>query len=198
MCKTIFFIQIFIQKNKKKYWKNLEISKERIYYCAIIKNNDTKKIKNYKMQHTKGNWSVNHWSKCESGVRCISMDKDGVNYYQGDAVDSPYYNIVSKIDPMSHFVQASFEGAHIARIEAFGHQDGGKESLANAKLIASAPRLLDAILQIKNLADQAMCSHELDTEKILAICQLATQNIDLSKSEIAGTSPYDDDFLSFL
>lgn len=52
------------------------------------------------------------------------------------------------------------------------HQDGGIECMANAKLIASAPKLLDAVLAIKEMADKAMDTHVIDFEAIINICNL--------------------------
>lgn len=86
---------------------------------------------------TKGRWFVNHWEKGESGVVCRKQE-NGITFYSGDAVESPIYSIVS--DCPEHNIQASFEGAHIATITDFSD-----ESMANARLIAAAPELLEAL-----------------------------------------------------
>lgn len=90
-------------------------------------------------KHTKGPWSVNHWSKGDRGVSCQEK-KNGINYFTGDAVDSPFFGIRSKIDPPQHSIQGSFEGAHIAEIPDFSHQ-----SQANAILISKAPAMYDLL-----------------------------------------------------
>lgn len=87
---------------------------------------------------TKGEWNVNHWSTSKSGLQCININKDGISYYSGDAVTGNFYGIRSKIEPSEYPIQGSFEGAHIADLVDFIHQDGGKQSKANALLIADA------------------------------------------------------------
>lgn len=99
---------------------------------------------------TKGRWRINHWSKGDSGVRCVKIDKKGISEYTGDAVDQSIFGIRSKIDPLYHNVQGSFEGAHICDVVAFSD-----ESKANAQLISKAPEMLEmlktAVNRIENL-----------------------------------------------
>jgi hypothetical protein len=94
---------------------------------------------------TKGEWSVNLWrSTNEYGVTYKGRE-NGVDVFEAPGVEERHYQIYSKIDPMKHCIQADFQGAHIARIVDFVHQDGGVESLANAKLMSAAPILLQAL-----------------------------------------------------
>jgi hypothetical protein len=104
------------------------------------------------MKHTKGPWSINHWTQAGQGVFCIGVE-DGITYFSGDAAGPDIYRIVSTIKPEEHHIQGSFEGAHIAEIPDFKCQDKGSESLANAKLIAAAPELLEALEQCLSRID---------------------------------------------
>lgn len=91
---------------------------------------------------TRGEWKIHHWKKGVSGV--IGYKKEGnISYFSGDAVNYPHFSIVSTISPKEHGVQHSFEGASIAEI-----YDCGEESKANAKLIAAAPEMYEALKQI--------------------------------------------------
>lgn len=94
---------------------------------------------------TKGKWEVNHWeNNGNPGVCCIKKD-NGINYFSGDAIQQDRYRIVSPISFEEHNNEASFEGAHIADIN-----DRGGESKANAKLIAAAPELFEALNNMIN------------------------------------------------
>src|SRR5579863_2363383 len=87
---------------------------------------------------TRTPWRINHWEPAaESGVTCKGLI-DGIWYYTADGVMSRSYGIRADVDPLEHNIQASFEGAHIADIPDFIHQDGGAESKANALAIVSA------------------------------------------------------------
>lgn len=91
---------------------------------------------------TKGEWKIHHWKKGVSGV--IGHKKEGnISYFSGDAVNYPHFSIISTISPKEHGVQHSFEGASIAEI-----YDCGEESKANAKLIAAAPLMYEALRSI--------------------------------------------------
>lgn len=96
---------------------------------------------------TKGEWTINHWAKGECGAT-YKGEANGITHYTGDNVGREVYNIVSDIHPNSHNVEHSFEGAHIAEIAA-----RSEESLANARLIAAAPELLDALIE----TDKDLC-----------------------------------------
>ena len=98
---------------------------------------------------TPGEWQINHWSLGGSGISCVAINKNGINYYTGDAVYEKTFGIRSKIDPMKHNVQGSFEGAHIADIADFS-----EESEANARLIASAPEMYEALKEIVRISDR--------------------------------------------
>lgn len=104
---------------------------------------------------TQGKWTINHWSKGDSGIYCKELDKNGINYYTGDAVNENFYGVRSPIDPARYKVQGSFEGAHITDITDFKGLDNGKESKANAQYITMA---------VNNLYILAMT-----LEKIIAI-----------------------------
>ena len=91
---------------------------------------------------TKGEWAINHWEQGGSGVTCKG-ESNGITHYTGDNVYRKEYRIVSNLHPNSHNVEHSFEGAHIAEIAA-----RSEESLANARLIAAAPDLLEALMSL--------------------------------------------------
>lgn len=63
---------------------------------------------------TKGEMTINHWEKGGNGVSCVSMGE--VNYYTGDAVDTPHYGLRIKNEGQFANFPASFEGYHIADI----------------------------------------------------------------------------------
>lgn len=109
-------------------------------------------------KHTPGPWEVNHWRQNEGGLRSYGKE-NGVWYFSGDLIDDEYYQVAAKIDPMKHHIQGDFQGAHICRIVDFKHQDGGQESLANAKLIAAAPDLLKALKELIPLAEDGYALH---------------------------------------
>lgn len=106
-----------------------------------------------KLKHTPGPWIINHWSKCASGVSCIEQG-DVISYFTGSAVEAPYYGIRAKLDPLKHYLPGSFEGAHITNIDDYKSQDGGIESLANAKLIAAAPDLLNCLIKFTTACEK--------------------------------------------
>lgn len=89
---------------------------------------------------TKGRWHINHWSKGDSGVMCVKIDKNGISEYTGDAVNEPFFGIRSNVGSLGHNVQGSFEGAHICDVVAFSN-----ESKANALLISKAPEMLEML-----------------------------------------------------
>jgi len=83
-------------------------------------------------------WKINHWGPSDaSGITCVGQI-DGIWHYLADGVTERIYGIRADVDPMEHNIQGSFEGAHIADIPDFIHQDGGKESKANALAIVAA------------------------------------------------------------
>ena len=95
-----------------------------------------------KNKHTQCPWSINHWNNNgTSGVTCHGQ-KNGVIYFSGDAVKDLHYKVVGHRD-MKSTLDGSFEGLHIALIN-----DRGPESMANAKLIAAAPVLLEQLQSI--------------------------------------------------
>ena len=95
-----------------------------------------------KNKHTQGHWSINHWNNNgTSGVTCHGQ-KNGVSFFSGDAVKDVNYKVVGHRD-INSTLDGSFEGLHIAHIN-----DRGLESMANAKLIAAAPVLLEQLQSI--------------------------------------------------
>lgn len=98
-----------------------------------------------KNKHTQGPWSVNHWNNNgTTGVTCHGQ-KNGVSYFSGDAVKDLHYKVVGHRD-MKSTLDGSFEGLHIAQIN-----DRGPESMANAKLIAAAPRLFELLCDVNEI-----------------------------------------------
>lgn len=91
---------------------------------------------------TKGEWKINHWETGKSGITYHIKDGN-ISYFSGDAVTRPHFNIVSPISYNEHNIEGSFEGAHIAEIN-----DHSEESKANAKLIATAPKMYEQLLSI--------------------------------------------------
>lgn len=112
---------------------------------------------------TKGKWHINHWSKGDSGVRCVKIDKNGISEYTGDAVDESIFGIRSKLDPLDHNVQGSFEGAHICDVVAFSD-----ESKSNAQLISKAPEMLEMLDKVvKKLKGNGFPSLQSDIEQLI-------------------------------
>ena len=98
-----------------------------------------------KFNGTQGKWHINHWSNGKRGVTCVCLNKDGISYYTGDAVNETRFGIRSQIKPLEHNNYGSFEGAHVADIVIPATEEGCKEAEANARLIAAAPELLEAL-----------------------------------------------------
>ena len=96
-----------------------------------------------KNKHTKGPWSINHWTNNgASGISCKGK-KDGIAYFSGDAVTDVHYNVVAHRDTNSA-LDGSFEGVHIATIK-----DRGPESMANAKLLSKAPDMYELVTRVE-------------------------------------------------
>ncbi len=97
--------------------------------------------------HTIGPWKINHWQTGENGLTCLEI-KDGITYFSAPLITHEYFNIVADIDPMKHHLQGDHQGAHIAEIHDFKCQDGGKEAMANARLIVASPDMLAGLIEI--------------------------------------------------
>lgn len=96
-----------------------------------------------KNKHTKGPWSINHWTNNgASGISCNGK-KNGIAYFSDDAVTDVHYNVVARRD-MNSALDGSFEGVHIATIN-----DRGPESMANAKLLAKAPDMYELVTRVE-------------------------------------------------
>lgn len=100
-----------------------------------------------KFQGTKGPWRIDHWIGNNGGLKCIKLNDDGINRFSGSAVNEVFYQVTADIDPMAHSIQGDFRGAHISKVIDFKCQDGGVEALANVRLIAASPELLE-VLQV--------------------------------------------------
>lgn len=94
--------------------------------------------------HTPGPWTINHWTTADHGLNSHGLNNN-VWSFSAPLIDEDHYQIAAMIDPMKHSLQGDFQGAHICKIIDFKCQDGGKEALANARLIAAAPSILEAL-----------------------------------------------------
>lgn len=117
------------------------------------------------MTHTPGPWKLNHFEhNSSSGLKCERIE-DEITYFSADGVTEDFYQVVAEIDPMKHSIQGDFQGANICKINDFKCQDGGNESMANAKLITAAPDLLET-LKRTYLELQTLVQRELNNGRV--------------------------------
>jgi Zn-dependent protease with chaperone function len=94
-------------------------------------------------KHTPGQWTITKfkWSK-EDGLTSKGNEK-GIQTYTGNGVDGDHIIIASKEAFGSSYLPGDFLGANIARLDFSRNSE--KEAEANAKIIASAPMMLEAL-----------------------------------------------------
>lgn len=126
---------------------------------------------NFEFKGTKGKWHINHWSKGDSGVMCVKIDKNGISEYTGDAVNEPFFGIRSNVGLLGHNVQGSFEGAHICDVVAFSD-----ESKANALLISKAPEMLEMLIDfVETYESGGVINNEYYIDKFKQLIKEATE-----------------------
>lgn len=105
-----------------------------------------------KTKHTPGPWEIwHHQNSNKSGLKSLGK-QDGVRMLEADGSFEPHFTITNgqHADHTKHNIQGSWIGAHICEISypPNGINRGFAEAKANAKLIAAAPEMFEALQNI--------------------------------------------------
>lgn len=107
-------------------------------------------------KHTPGPWEIHEWRQSsQSGVTFLGV-QNGIHQYSADATNH-MLRICAKTETLkTSQTFGSFEGFHIADIQILYGKDGYDEAIANARLIAEAPKMHDELAALRSLLSDAM------------------------------------------